>query len=810
MKSLLVVLIVCFPILFNAQGNCVGSFKEYYLNSNNIRASFFPRGNKFNNGHGSPGFLVPFPSQERLSTIYSSSIWIGGFDVFDNYNVAAETYQPGGKIDFSVGPLNSIGLPYDSICSHYDQAWSVYYEDIQAHRMDFIVDFKIDDTIPSIFGWPGRGNKFFKKYYGFELPDDNFGLAPFFDWNGNNIYEPENGDYPCIKNYTGGDPVIPDQILWMVFNDVDSFDTTFTAQPLRFEIQLTAFAFHCQDNEVLNNTIFNSYKILDRALHPLDSVFFGIFNDYDLGCGGDDFIGCDSSRNTEFVYNSDSVDGDLMNPIDCTSEGALYPGIPPVQSMTYLNHSMHSFIQYDMGSGIPLEKYRLLNGVWGDGSIMRPEGDGHNINSTLAPTTYLFSGDPRDTTSWAAINALDYGFDQRNVSSVSLGRMDPGAVKEIQTAYIYSYDPAGGHLDQITKMYNNVDSLKALYGSFNFDQHCSPIPVCQGPDCVWPGDFDHNNIADHRDLLMWGVFKDLSGPERNGLVSWRGHYSDEWNEDLSGINAKHGDGDGNGNIDLNDLTTNEDHFRFKNRFYQQHDLYPEGPEIVLSSTPMDANGRIRSINVQAGTDLQNILGLAYEIDFDTSLYMIKQIRQRRCPADSNIVCFGTFDYAPDDPNLVVSPEYAFVKTDHQPVAIQEGYFFDRLAGGLWPKPNITLNDLPDTVIIRLKNLIALDPNGNNLHIGSNTLKIPNYLITGITDPTTTEQSVYIYPNPANQTISVETELETDILIFNSQGQVIKKINRDDMHQPIDISSLSPGFYFIQLLETGTAYKFIKE
>src|SRR6187401_357392 len=804
MKNLLLPLLVCFPIIIDAQGNCGGSFTEYYLNSNHIQASFFPRGNKFTDG-GHGRFLVPYPSNEPLSTILASSIWIGGFDDADNLKLSAETWPQIGKYDFSVGPLTPIGLPYDSLCGHYDFAWNVYYEDIHAHRFDFLTDYKIDDTIPSIFGWPGRGNKYFKSYYGFDLPNDNQGLAPFFDWNGNNIYDPENGDYPYVRFSSVNAEYIPDQILWMVFNDVGPADTTGPFWPLNFEIQLTAFAFHCQDNELLNNTIFNTYKIINRANVAIDSAFFGVWTDYDLGCAADDFIGSDSARNTEFIYNA--LPEDNMNLV-CFDEVPTYPGIPPVQSMTYLSHPMNSFIQYDVINPNPVEKYRLLNGMWADGKLIRQGGDGHSVPTNLSPTKFLFSGDPRDTASWSAINVFDFGYDQRSVSSVSLGRMNPGEIQVVETAYIYSYDPAGGHLDQITKMYNNVDSLIASLHMLG--QVCNEYLICTDGDCVWPGDFDHNNIADHRDLLTWGVLKDLSGPERNGLVSWRGHYGEDWNEDLSGINAKHGDGDGNGKISLNDLTTNEDHFRFTNRFYQKNDLFPEGPEIILSSNAMEANGRIRSIYINAGVDLQNILGLAFEIDFDTSLYEIRQIRIRNCPADSNIICFGTNDYAPEDPNLVVSPEYAFVSTNHQPVPIQSGELFDRLASGLFLKPGITVNDLPDTVIIRLKNLIALDPDGNDLHIGSNILKVPNYLITGIADPVKNESPVFIFPNPADQSISIETELESDILIFNLQGQIVNRIPSSDIHQPIDISSLNPGFYFIQLLETGEAYKFIKE
>lgn len=76
-----------------------------------------------------------------------------------------------------------------------------------------------------------------------------------------------------IKVYSNA-VCIPDQILWMVYNDVDANDTMGSGSyALRFEIQLTAFAFHCQENTFLNNTIFNKYKIINRAVSAADSVF---------------------------------------------------------------------------------------------------------------------------------------------------------------------------------------------------------------------------------------------------------------------------------------------------------------------------------------------------------------------------------------------------------------------------------------------------------------------------------------------------------------------------------------------------------
>ena len=59
--------------------DCIGSFTEHYLNGNNIRASFFARGNKFTNGEN-PRFYAPYSADRPVSSIFASTPWIGGFD----------------------------------------------------------------------------------------------------------------------------------------------------------------------------------------------------------------------------------------------------------------------------------------------------------------------------------------------------------------------------------------------------------------------------------------------------------------------------------------------------------------------------------------------------------------------------------------------------------------------------------------------------------------------------------------------------------------------------------------------------------
>ncbi len=797
MKNQRFLLLLLFPCLLQAQENCQGSFTEYYLNSNNIRASFFPRGNKFTDGERG-GFLVPYPSPKRLSTIFASSVWVAGFDDAGNYKLAAERYPSYSDSDFSVGPLTTIGTPYDTVCGMFDRAWSVFREDVYSHMADYYEDSKIDDTIPAIFGWPGRGNKYFARFNGFELPHaDTQGFADFFDLNANTIYDPDQGEYPVIKVYSNA-VCIPDQILWMVYNDVDANDTMGSGSyALRFEIQLTAFAFHCQENTFLNNTIFNKYKIINRTVTAADSVFFGLWTDYDLGCSDDDFMGSDSARSTEFIYNADQIDGNDQGNCS-TGIDEIYNDIPPIQSMTWVSHPMYSFIEDAHSNGHVLEKYRLLNGMWADGTPLRPEKDGYDTNSALSPTRFLYNGDPRDTSSWSAINVVEKNWDHKSVSSVFLDRLDPGYFKTVMTAYMYHHDQNAQHLDQITNMYDNIDSLINLFNTTALVNPCFQFSYCTGDDCVWPGDFDNNGIADHRDYLMWGVMNGSIGPERNGQISWRGHPGDNWSNTYADINAKHGDGDGNGKVDLEDIQVNDLNFTLTNRFYDGKPDYPKGPEIILSAKPFfNDQGSIEKVNVSAGQELHNVLGLTFEIEFDTALFYVPGSFFLQDNDTSRL-------YYHEDLDHKSSVRYSFVKKDHSAITINAGWsFFVPINNMIRLKPGLPV---PDSTIIRLRNLKAIDAEGNDLHFGSEPIVIYKEGFVGIHDPAGTK--TVIYPNPSSGFIQIETAIESEAQLFSLHGQLVRQLSRKELERPVDVSALPPGMYILRIMATGESIKVI--
>ena len=803
MKNLLL-FILCLPVFVHAQSDCRGYVGDEVFQANRIGALFSPQGGKFASLNHDGYFKAPYTSEKSPSTIYASAPWIGGYK--DGELRLAGTSFGFIKQDYYTGPLNPEATTYPDLCNYFDHIWSVSRGEIEQHILD-AADGNIEDTIPGIFGWPGQGNIFFGHFNPFELPTDhNGGWAEFDDLNGNGTYEPQSGEYPYI--HLKGVPHIPEQIFWMVFNDQGTHEQT-NGNPLGIEIQLTVFGFNCNNNTVLNNTLFNTYKIINQDGIVLNSVYFGMWTDYDLGCSADDYIGSDSVRHTEFVYN-DEVDGDSGG--DCSTGAKTYGDLPPVQSMTYLSHPMHSFLadglhpaNHDITPEFPQESYTLLSGKWIDGTPITPEGDGYNPGYPGGSTHFLYNGDPRDSLQWSWYQeSIDFG-DPRTVSSVYLNTLQPQESVIVETAYMFHQDSSLDHLQQIGFMYANIDSLFKMIADTTLP--CVRSPVCTGRDCVWPGDFNHNGIADHFDILYWGVMKDSLGSKRDGRINWDGHYANQWSLDLpGGLNAKHGDGNGNSIVNFEDLERNISHYLYTNPYYQKVDLYPEGPEVLLSSSPMAEDGSIRRINITAGILLEHVLGLAYELDFDTSLYYIDPLRIIYCPTDSNIVCINSMAYAPDDPYFDISPRYGFVKSDHQPISIEEGYLFDRIFGGLRVKEGVSLADIPDTVIIRLKNLIAIDADGNDLHIGSGPLVVYKQDIVGIPDPEYVHPE--IFPNPSKGQITITTDQPSDIEVIDLHGRRHRIISMEEAAHPVSLDGLSPGMYFLRMMSSGEVLRFV--
>lgn len=123
--------------------------------------------------------------------------------------------------------------------------------------------------------------------------------APYEDKNNNGKYDPET-DLPGVPG--------ADQTIWFIANEPDdSLNLKMLgSKSLGIEMQVTVWGY--KNNGSLDNMLFKSYRLINKSGNKIDSMFFSIPADPDLGDAGDDFSGCDSLLNLGYIFNSDDYD----------------------------------------------------------------------------------------------------------------------------------------------------------------------------------------------------------------------------------------------------------------------------------------------------------------------------------------------------------------------------------------------------------------------------------------------------------------------------------------------------------------------
>ena len=230
----------------------------------------------------------------------------------------------------------------------------------------------------------------------------------------------------------------------------------------------------------------------------------------------------------------------------------------------------------------------------------------------------------------------------------------------------------------------------------------------------------------------------------------------------------------------------------------------------MSSNPTIESGAIRSFKIIAGQSIPNVLGLAFELDYDTTLLEYQRFFMSS-PADSNYYMLLVDGYG--EVTTATSNAYngySFVKADHLPITIDSGFSFLRTVTsmGFKVRPDVAPGDIPDSTTIRIKNLIAIDVDGNDLHIGSNDLVVYREGFVGFNDPVTIKTRVY--PNPVNESLHIECEIETEVELYSVHGQFFRRFGRDQVTKPIDVSDMPPGIYILKIQATGESVKVIIE
>lgn len=411
------------------------------------------------------GWLTYNRDSTYKTLAFANDLWIGGMDENNELFLFAPTFgsNPQGP-DFSV----------------FNNVFQVSAQQILAHQTDFADNGVIDDPIPEIIGWPAQGNAAFNTIYpNLELPDDSAILAPFWDANGDGIYDASQGDYPAILIGGCSIPIVPTEINWTLYELSSEED-------LLFQVGLNLFYIACEEENAFNNSIFLQYQISNVSSMTFSDTYFGIFIDPDLGCFADDYVGSFPERSTAFVYNSTDVDEDcfgdqgfgenppilgvdlLRGPLD---DNGMEVGLSGI--LHYFSGAFGTFNPATTDPNTAVEYYNILQGLWRDGSPLSTGNIGYGGSDTAA---FSFPGLPTEEDAWTEWQEENPDGDRRLLLRSGPFTLLPEAKNDIIAAY-QVYDDGDSHLDKVEGLRDQVDIIQAFFDSC-FDIDSEFLPPC--------------------------------------------------------------------------------------------------------------------------------------------------------------------------------------------------------------------------------------------------------------------------------------------------------------------------------------------
>lgn len=320
------------------------------------------------------------------------------------------------------------------------------------------------------------------------------------------------------------------------------------------------------------------------------------------------------------------------------------------------------------------------------------------------------------------------------------------------------------------------------------------------PDSVYPGDTNHDGIADNNDLLPIGLKYLFTGPVRSiATTNWVGQDAPDWNDSLaSNLNIKHVDCDGDGIIDSTDI----------NAIYLNFGLTHNNPKRNFTDGlwyqfPNDSifEGDTIEIGVMLGRSqapINNFYGMAFTMLYDSAFIKPGSAKMAFDPCWVGTDSVDMISFFRED-TTILKYDAALVRTDGVNVS------------GFGPLGTLTvvMNDdiqAKDGFValsyMDFQDIFAINFQEQELQIGGELSTFHTYI--GY-DRTTGLKSIekaefMLYPNPAKDVLIIKSYSSEEVAyeIFNLNGTLLLSGNTKNATSSVDISELNNGLYLVKV------------
>jgi hypothetical protein len=370
------------------------------------------------------------PKGSGLNTIFGIQFMFGGQDVNDSIYITSGGY-PNNSTDIFSGPISANYSDSTYINRWNNKVWKICRGDIDQYHLWWLcangvitsgcdtIQIPSAEVLQTIYDWPAHGDV---------NAGESYWLAPFYDFNSDGFYNPDDGDYPLIKGCCA---------TYMIQNDAaGSHEASMTNDSMGIEVHTLIYQYNTADQ--INDATFVEITVHNRSSVNYPEFVMGLNVDVDLGNYTDDQVGCDSTKNVMYFYNGDINDENFYG-ID-----------PPVLGVISLEQPMGAFQITSSVNGIGStreQKYwNMFSGKQIDGSpIMTPSGTN---------TTFQFSGDPTIQTDWTASSIGLPPGDRRGLIMTPIFPLASG--QSTTNTYAFVYERSGNNLENASALINRV------------------------------------------------------------------------------------------------------------------------------------------------------------------------------------------------------------------------------------------------------------------------------------------------------------------------------------------------------------------